>query len=233
MKLSTLMLGVCLVSAISSAASITINDNGSDVYFQENPQAPGNAVRTLGQTFSVPTPGTDDVLTDFTFYFKNANANFDYRAYVYQWDTVNLKATGPALYTSSAQNGSQAPTFTGLSIILDPGTTYIAFLTTEGVVNNGYSDSHLLNNSGNVYTGGAAYQQTSSTSHNSSGVGSWDSSAWSALNGDFKFNANFSSDSVSTSATPEPASATMMLVSGLALLGLSRVRSNQAAKSNR
>lgn len=206
------------------ASSISIPNNGSSVYFQENPQNPGGAVRTLGQTFTLPSPGTDNTLTDFAFALTPwSQGSFDYRAYLFQWD--GSKATSPALFTSAAQNGLQAASFSGLSIALTPGTTYIAFLTTEGVVNGGeYSNGFLFNNSGDVYLGGGAYQQTSPSSGGSSGAGSWTSAAWTPLSGDFQFTANFTEGSVSTSATPEPSSMVLIGLGSAAIFGLRRFR---------
>lgn len=215
--------------AASYASSISIPNNGSTVYFQENPQNPGGAVRTLGQTFTLPAPGTDNVLTDFAFALAPwSDTAFDYRAYLFQWD--GSKATGPALFTSAAQIGSQAASFSGLSIELTPGTTYIALLTTQGVVNDGsYSNGFLFNNSGNVYADGGAYQQTSPSSGGSTGIGSWTSVAWTPVNGDFQFTANFSEGSVSSSATPEPSSIALITLGGAAIIGLRRIRRRSTA----
>ncbi len=114
---------VCLSGALAHASAISIANNGSTIYFQENPQNPGSAVRTLGQTFTLPAPGTDNVLSSFAFSLTPwSDAAFDYRAYLFQWDIVGLKATGPALFTSSAMNGPQAASFSGLSVALTPGT---------------------------------------------------------------------------------------------------------------
>lgn len=213
-------LGLC---AIANATTLTIPTNGSSVYFQENPSAPGSAVRSLGQTFVTPSL-TETVLTDFGFFFSpGTDASFDYRAYVFQWDTATLRATGPALFTSSAQNGSQAPSFAGLNIALDPTLTYIALLTTEGVVNNGWSGGLLYHNSANVYAGGAAYQQTAAGSNGSSGTGSWASTNWSPVspNSDFQFSATFTAG---PSPVPEPASVAMTMMGAAAILGLKRMR---------
>ncbi len=89
-----------------------------------------------------------------------------------------------------------------------------------------YSNGFLFNNSGNVYAGGGAYQQTSPSSGGSTGTGSWTSTAWTALNGDFQFTANFEQGISTSAATPEPATLAMIDLGGLAILGIKRFKKN-------
>lgn len=208
-------IGVALLalSSIAAAATITIPNNGSTVFFQESPS--GSAVRTLGQTFVVPTPTSENILTSFGFAFASGtDTSFDYKAMIYAWDTVNNRATGSALYTSPNRTGATAPSFTGLNLALTPGTVYIAFLTTQNVVSNGFSNGLLNHNSGNVYSGGQAFQQTSSGPTGTDVT----TAAWTAVNGntDFQFNATFVSGGASV---PEPSSFGMAML-GIAALGL-------------
>lgn len=215
-----------LCGAVANASTITIPTNGSSVYFQENPN-PNSTLRSLGQTFVVPAPFTDTVLTDFAFTFAaGTGTSFDYRAYLFEWDTATTRATGTALFTSAVRNGSQAPSFTGLNLALTPGTVYIALLTTEGALNNGFGDGLLTHHSGNPYAGGAAFSQISPTSNGSTGNGSWTSVAWNPVNGntDFQFSANFAAPA----AVPEPASAALIALGGAAILGLRRILQNRA-----
>ncbi len=203
--------------AFASGGTITIPNNGSSVFFQEAPGA-SFANRSLGQTFVVPSPTSDNVLTSFSFSFFSVDAAFSYRAMIFAWDTANTRATGSALFSSGALNGTNAPTFNGLNLALTPGTTYIALLTTQNVVSDGFQNGLLNHNSANVYAGGQAFQQSSSSATGAN----FTNSAWSAVNGntDFQFNATF------TSATPEPSTFALALV-GLAgaALGLRRRRS--------
>jgi hypothetical protein len=198
----------------AAGSTIVIPDNGSSVYFQENP-ANQQAVRALGQTFQIVSV-SETMLTDVVFYFTPATqAQFDYRLYIYEWDSANSRATGTPRYMSLVRNGSQAPSFSNLQVALASSTTYIAFLTTQGVVNNGFADGLLQHNSGNVYAGGQAFSLTTGSGNASSGNGSWTTSSWSAVNGnsDFRFSATFAT------AVPEPSSLMLMgpCLAGIAL----------------
>jgi hypothetical protein len=212
-------IALSLLGNVSKASTLTIASNGSTVFFQENPSAPGSAVRSLGQTFVVPAPTSENVLTQFVFTFASGtDTSFDYVAKIFLWDSVNTRATGSELFTSTARAGAVgAATFSGLSLTLNPANTYIALLTTEGVVNNGFSNGLLSHNSGNVYAGGQAFQQTSATSNGSSGSGSWTTTAWSAVNSntDFQFSATFTA-----AAVPEPGSIALMFSGAALLIGL-------------
>ena len=194
------------------AGSISIATNGSTVYFQETDGSLNTSVRSLGQTFQVPTPTSDNILNNFSFYFSTSqppDSTFDYRGMIFEFNTGTLMATGPALFSSAVLSaGSNAPSFTGLSLALTPGTTYIALLTTQSVVSNGYSNGFLSHNSdGSTYTDGAGYQQSSTDPNGAD----WTTTAWTVANGagDFQFTAEFVG-----AAVPEPSTL------GFGLVGL-------------
>jgi len=209
---------------MSYATNLFIPGNGGSVFIQETDTPNNNgAVRSLGQTFVAPAGA--NVLTDFAFTFTSGTSSgFDYRGMLFQWNQGALEATGAALFTSAAQNGSQAPSFTGLNIALTPGVTYIALITTQGVVNNAFDGALLVSNSGgNPYANGGAYQQTSSPSNGSTGAGSWTTTTWSAAfsaNDDFQFNANFQS------GVPEPGALGLLLTGAAAFVGFTRLRTS-------
>lgn len=91
--------------------------------------------QTFGQTFTSPV---NNVLQGFTFYMTPAPSLF-FRAYVFAWDQVLGRATGPALYTSAPIIGPgpiqpgflPVNIFTG-SLILNPFSPYVAFLSSSG-----------------------------------------------------------------------------------------------------
>jgi len=209
----SLLTGVVLNVAVAS--TISIAGNGSNVFLQETTGSTVSAPRSLGQTFVVPSPTTQDVLTDFAFSFVGTDSLLGYTGMIFQWDAVNTRATGPALYTSAARVGSQAPSFTGLSLALTPGTQYIALVTTQGVVNDAYRNGFLVNNSTDVYAGGAGFTQSSTVEDGSTGTGTWATQVWAPTNGntDFAFTADFIAD---LTAVPEPASFEFVILAGLA-----------------
>jgi len=176
----------------------------------------------------VPTPVSENVLTSFAFTFASGtDTSFDYRAFIFQFDTATAKVQGPALFSTTARNGSQAPSFTGLNVALTSGVTYIALLSTEGAVNNNYANGLLAHNSGNVYGGGGAWNHTSPTSNGASGSGSWGTVAWIPIyppngNTDLQFTATFAAPA----AVPEPSTLALLMPALLAVrLGRHRLKS--------
>lgn len=196
---------IAILSATATATNITIGGGNGNVYFQENPD-PQNVVRSLGQTFMLPAPGTDNVLTGFSFAFPTdqvPDSGFDFQAYVFEFNTGTLLATGAALYTSAVLNaGTDLPVFTGLSVALTPGTTYIAFLTTQSVVNDGFANGYLRHvyGDGSSYTDGSSFQQNSANATSNE----WTTTAWSSPGGDFVFTADFEEGPPGSTDIPEP-----------------------------
>ena len=93
-------------------------------------------------------------------------------------------------------------------------------VTTQGVNNNTFSGGLLNHNSGNVYSGGQAFSQSSAVAGNA-GAGTWTTASWAAVNGntDFQFTAIFTP----AAATPEPGSIILAGI-GAAAFALSRFR---------
>jgi len=215
------LLCTALISlGLASASTITIPNNGGSVFFQETSGDNPGTTRSLGQTFTVPAPTAQNILTGFDFFLTQSTDNtFDYRGYIFQWDTANSRATGSALYQSSARNGTQAAFFSGLTLVLNPALTYVAFVTTQGVANNSFSGNLLFHNSADVYAGGAAFQQVATPGGNS-GTGTWTTAAWTGVNGntDFQFNAVFIG-----ATAPEPGTLAMGALAATAF-ALSRLR---------
>src|SRR5262245_3009640 len=86
---------------------------------------------TYGETFTAPTNG-DVNLQDFGFYMGNpfVPGNILCRAYIATWTGTNA---GTLLYTSAdvdfANTGDEHLTFTTGGLNLEPGASYVAFLS--------------------------------------------------------------------------------------------------------
>jgi hypothetical protein len=208
-----------LTTAFAFASTLTIPNNGSTVFFAETTGAPSAQVRSLGQTFSVPAPTTDNLLTEFDFFLAaSTETGFDYEGYLFQWDAANTRAIGSALFQSTIRSGPGTAVFSGLTLLLNPALQYIALVTTQGVANNSFSSGLLNHNSTNAYLGGQAFQQNSAVA-GSGGVGTWTTAAWSGVNGttDFQFTAIFAP----ASSIPEPGT---FVLAGIATAALAFVR---------
>src|SRR5262245_42059437 len=110
-----LTLALALIAGLpASADAISILGDGSSfAIYEETLNFP--ALRSLGQTFVIPGPASQNILQSFSFSVDFADSGLDYRAYIFQWDSANTRATGPALFTSGALTNLQAPSFSGLA----------------------------------------------------------------------------------------------------------------------
>lgn len=176
----------------------------------------------FGQTFTVPAG--EPFLTSLSFYHRNAIASpgqngAPFTAHIWAWDTTpGVQApAGSALFSSGPQTTPadgliHAYTFSGLSLQLTPGTTYVAFLSQSQFASPSYGSEVELRNA-DTYAGGHLVSMTSGT------FGFIDMQApWDVDTGrDASFQATF--------AVPEPGSA-FFAGAGLALLvGWQRRRS--------
>lgn len=129
------------LAANSARAGLIINTtgstNGSIGVFGENTSG---TQATFGQTFTV-TAG-NPVLEEFAF-FPTESSNpiftdsFDYSFHLAEWN--GLRAVGPILFSSPQMSttnnggaGGQEELRFQINQELDPGTVYVAFLTSEG-----------------------------------------------------------------------------------------------------
>lgn len=204
-------------SLLPAAFAGTISIDSPTTGYTLSEGSSGSSIRrTVGQTFVVPNPTSEDTLTDFAFaFFGTPQVTLDYQAYIFAWDTATSRPTGGALYTSDARTGAQAPSFSGLNVVLTPGTTYVAFLTTQGVPGGNNNDTlgTVALNTTNPYAGGTAVYQSSSTTSTA-----FTSSAWNVDSGfDMQFSATF------VNAVPEP-STWGMFTTALGCLVLLRKR---------
>ena len=167
------MLVLLLTAHMVFSGTITINNNGATVQVQEDPAA--NLVRrATGQTFIVPAPTTQNRLTEFSFEIGGVPSGFDYEVFIYQWDGVD-RPTGSPLFSSGPQtaNAAGVVTFSGLTIDLTAGTPYIAFITTQGVVNDVATSAFFMTNNGNVYTDGENWDLTSTSTSSTALSATW------------------------------------------------------------
>jgi hypothetical protein len=133
---------------------------------------------TYGQTF---TPSaTQTRLTSFTVEIGFASAPIASQAFVYQWDSVNQRIVGPALYSSGTINvasgaGFAAVTVNTGSVVLTPGQQYVVFLSTSnlqtGAPNSSSRWGALTNNTA-IPNGQFVFQNNASVFGNLSTV-SW------------------------------------------------------------
>ena len=168
----------------------------------------GIGAATFGQTFVAPSQSSLDSFSFWLGYSPLALSSLDFRAYVYGWDVGQQAATGNALYTGGTQNHTATPataftrhqTSTG-GLVLNPGASYVAFLSTVNQASTGVAYWEL---NPNEYAGGEyVYQHSGNTSHFTGG-------GWNSFSGlfDLRFEARFSD----ATPVPEPSGKSLVLV---------------------
>ena len=133
---------------------------------------------TYGQTIT-PTTG-QRILTSFTFDLARTSGTApQYQAYVYQWDSVNNRIMGTALYASGLMTAPSATTFTAVtintgSIVLTPGQQYVLFLSTSTAqpqATASYKWGELANNT--TYAGGQFVFNNNGATFATLSTGAW------------------------------------------------------------
>ena len=115
-----------------------------------------------------------------------------YQAFVYQWDSINSRITGTALYSSGVVTAPSAATFTPVtfntgSVLLTPGQQYVLFLSTSNQqpqANGTYKYGYLPNNT--AYPGGQFVFQ-----NNGANFGDLSATPWTIFTQDLAFMATF------------------------------------------
>jgi len=212
-----LSLCTLLLPAISVQASTISVPGGSGTsisFFEANTGSTFN--RSVGQTFKVPTPTEDNFMhrLSFELLITSETVDFDYAAFIYEFDAGSKMTGGPALFESGPQVANSTGPATTITIdyfpkiTLDPAKKYIAFLSTQGQANDNDSRARARQ-TGNTYSDGDFTVQ-----FNDSFAPTYDTLAWQVgFSGDFAgFEAVF---------VPEPSAATALL---LGFAGLTRRR---------
>ena len=167
-SLTALILAASLGAGTAQAGIITVDTtpswNGSDVVY---PWGHNGVTQTYGQTVTAPAYASG--LKSFSFVIQDLNdiANvgvagpIKYQAYVYEWDSINVQPTGPALFQSAVQQtpGTNTRDFLTLSFstpgtVLVGGNQYVLFLTTDGIASPPDGNTAWAFPFADVYSGG-------------------------------------------------------------------------------
>lgn len=171
--------------------------------------------QTFGQTFLAPS---DNILQSFTFFLSPA-PSLTFRAYVFSWDQLLGRATGPALYTSATIIGPGpigigfTPITVNPGVFLDPGLAYVAFFSSSGLGSIGEIalQSDWDSPAANLYASGAFVYL-----NNGENPAAWTTQTWSTnrqgVGSDVRFTMVFT-------ATPEPSSFVLAATALIALGG--------------
>jgi hypothetical protein len=182
-----LVAGTALVAAGSTFAD-TIYDNFrgySDFWFSfGNPDT-----ATYGETFTAPTNG-DVNLQDFGFYMGSpyVPGNILLRAYIASWTGTNA---GTLLYKSAdfdfANTGNDHITFSTGGLTLEPGASYVAFLSVSELYGQSSGQAFISRGDPTIPGGNFVYH------NNGANFAALFNSTWDGLGlkPDWAFNATF------------------------------------------
>ena len=168
------------LSASANAENIDTTPQWNGSTFISSWGVPNTA--TYGQTIT-PT-ATQSRLSGFTFYLGKTGGSTvpQYQAFVYQWDAVNKKITGPALFSSGLITAPSGAAFTPVTIntgnvVLSPSQQYVLFLTTSTKVGQSEASYKYGSVANTAYSGGNFVFQNNGTNFSALSSTTWNSIA--------------------------------------------------------
>jgi hypothetical protein len=227
-RLSLVLASLCLLVGVSASplrgqvidtATAWLNA-GSDTYSSPFGEP---AFAAWGQTFV--TPAGFPSLESFNVWLQAdpdsslGSDNVDFTGEIYEWDTVNLRITGQALYVSPLQEVIHSPTpppfaeysFQTGGLALDPAKTYIFFLNARSYFDDDNGAARVGGGFNyDAYAGGSEYNSESTYANLS--VTPWESTG---IGSDMAFIATFT-------AVPEPSTFGLLGVAVLAFIAFRR-----------
>ncbi|MCS4295440.1 hypothetical protein M2375_003683 [Comamonas sp. BIGb0152] len=170
---------------MASAQSIDTVPDWDGIRFINSFGVPNTA--TYGQTITAPaTPAT---LRAFDVRINPQGIAVPFKFYVYEWDSVNKRATSGQLYASAVQTMQAVDEFqtygvSGLNISLEPGKQYVLFASVSET-SGPNSNTFWASVADGSYAGGRFVYL-----NNGPDVSSWITANWNEISSDLAFTAD-------------------------------------------
>ena len=183
---------------------------------------------TYGQVITVPAG--ENRLTGFTFYVK-LPSSLTFRAFVYAWNEVEQRATGPALFEGPDTHTTEEAVFQPIAVNtgaveISPGAQYVVFfsISHDKGIDEG---SNAVGTYGMLPTGATQYEGGNFVFENN-GYNDleWTGSKWANfLRADLAFSAEFAAVPAISSVTPSSGVSTgsQVTISGIGFTGATSV----------
>jgi hypothetical protein len=179
--------------------------------------------QTYGQLVTVPAG--ESSLTSFGFWIDDQGTAAPFLGEVYAWDSVNMRATGAALWESGPMStvghvGFNLYTLATGGVPVTAGQQYVLFLSTSKSAQTS-SDCHWGSVADSVYAGGQFVYL-----NNGASAAQWTTVSWSNdLGIDLAFFAGFGGATINATDVPAlDGKMLMLLAAALALVGVGALR---------